>query len=234
MEIRNSLLDAWEVDRLFEVVEDYTEATREQIEKLGVASSREVGMARHLIFVVLFLLGYTPREERKMVDIQFVGGGGSDQRRASIDLYNNNINFRATAKGILRHFTQATGRKQVHEWITKAMLTETNKAEVSAILSANMAKRNERKRKPPKEREPKPRRTRLTDEERLERKRVRERAYADANRERINARKRAYRKENKERINAYMRAFREANKEKFKAYHLAYKERREQAQGQNA
>lgn len=106
-----------EVSALFDIVEDYTGATREQIIVAKLDSYEPPSMARRMIFVALILLGYTTKEEGEMVGVSFPYGGKHDQRKTSVDLYNRSLEFRGIVNGILRRFTIATGRKRVHQWI---------------------------------------------------------------------------------------------------------------------
>lgn len=222
MEISNSKLEAWEVDRLFEIVEDYTEATREQIEAEGQGSSRQAGMARHLIFVVLFLMGYTPKKISQVVRVNQSLKEFGDQTRSAIGLYNGSIDFRGTADGILRKFTTATGRKRMHEQITQSMLSEAIHADREDALEELRAQ---------KEAINKERRRRANVRNQVYRAKNREKgrayakAYREANKELVKARQRACYQKNKEKYNSYKRTLRAKNEEEYRAYAKAYRQK---------
>lgn len=122
------MLREWEIDTLFDIVEDYTDKTREQIQDRKSYSQRGgkysgmsmVMEAREMMFATLMALGYTLREEREIVGIDL----DSQSRRKALRKYEGRQVFRATVNGILRQMAEKTGRERVNDYLGEELAVD--------------------------------------------------------------------------------------------------------------
>lgn len=122
------MLREWEIDTLFDIVEDYTGKTREQIQDSKSYSQRGgkysgmcmVVEAREMMFATLMALGYTLREEREIVGIDL----DAQNRRKALRKYESRHVFRATVGGILRQMAEKTGRERVNDYLREELAVD--------------------------------------------------------------------------------------------------------------